>query len=91
MERQRRVKVAETLKSRRVALGLRLEDVAQRSGASASTVSRVERGIVQPAPKVEAGLAEALSLTPEEFHGLWLVEYHRREPGGRSRRKAASA
>ena len=83
--------MAETLKSRRVALGLRLEDVAQRAGASVSTVSRVERGIVQPAPEVEAGLASALSLTPEEFHGLWLAEYHKREPGERARRKAASA
>ena len=61
----------ESLKSRRVALGLELRDVAERVGASASTISRIERGLVRPSFTLAAALRRELGLTEAQFRRLW--------------------
>lgn len=71
--------VPETLKSRRVALHMTLEDVAEKARTTAMTVSRVERGAVYPTPDIEEGIASALRLTPTRFRKMWREE-HQAQP-----------
>ncbi len=50
------------LRSRRLALGERLEDVAARAGVDVAGLSRAENGKKIPAPETLASLADALDL-----------------------------
>ena len=55
----------DTLRSRREAAGLSQEGLAAVSGVRASTISRIERGvIVRPNPRTMAALEAALSSAP---------------------------
>lgn len=88
--------VPETLKSRRVALHMTLEDIAERAGTTAMTVSRVERGAVYPTPDIEEGIASALRLTPMRFRKMWRAEHGHEKAGARPaatrrRRKVAGS
>jgi transcriptional regulator with XRE-family HTH domain len=58
-----------TIRERRKALGLTLEDLAARSGVSRATISKVERGDVTPTTPVLGRLAEALDISISQALG----------------------
>ena len=58
-----------TIRERRKALGLTLEELALRSGVSRATISKVERGDVTPTTPVLGRLAEALDISISQALG----------------------
>lgn len=55
------------LKRRRLALGLTLQDLAQKSGISARTISQWERGAREPRPQMIPRIALALEIEATEL------------------------
>ena len=59
------------MRARRLALGLSLRRLAERSGVTPSDLSRIERGLTDPRLSVARRIAEALQSTVDE---LWPAE-----------------
>jgi transcriptional regulator with XRE-family HTH domain len=59
--------VGARMRARRTALGLRLVDVAEHVGISASAVSQMERGLVRPSMRSLVRVAEALRMQPHHL------------------------
>jgi predicted ATPase/transcriptional regulator with XRE-family HTH domain len=71
METTQHPAYGELLKHYRAAAGLTQEELAERAGLGARTISDLERGVVRwPHPETLRRLAAALSLTPEERAAL---------------------
>lgn len=60
------------LKRRRLESGLTQEELAERVGYAAQTVTKIEGGQRRPSPRLALRLAEALRLPPEE-HPAWMA------------------
>ncbi len=63
------------LRSRRLALGERLEDVAARAGVDVAGLSRAENGKKIPAPETLASLADALDLPLADLYEAAATHY----------------
>lgn len=59
----------EAMKAARAAAGLSLRDLADLSGVSAQTISRLERGVREGRVDTVELLADALSLTIDQYTG----------------------
>ncbi len=67
----------ENIKSRRLELGLTLEQVGQRVGVSRQTIQRYESGVISNIPyDMIVKLSEALSASPSELMGWSTAETH---------------
>jgi LuxR family maltose regulon positive regulatory protein len=60
------------LKRRRLESGLTQEELAERVGYAAQTITKIEGGQRRPSPRLALRLAEALRLPPEE-HPAWMA------------------
>ncbi|GGN40289.1 helix-turn-helix domain-containing protein [Streptomyces fuscichromogenes] len=69
--------VGQRIRARRRELGLRLVDVAEAVGISASAVSQMERGVVQPSMRSLVRIAEALDTLPHYLmDNTWASQPH---------------
>lgn len=65
-------RLGESIRRRRLELGLRLVDVAERVGVSASAVSQIERGLIRPSMQTLVRVSGALDVMPHHLlEGRW--------------------
>lgn len=64
----RRVRRADVLRTRRIALGLTMRAVEDKSGVDHGHLSRVERGLSTPSRRIEAALARAYGCKIAELY-----------------------
>jgi len=54
----------------RIRLGLTLHEMARRTGLSAATLYRLERGLIKSTPRSRVRLQDSLGLTADQVHAM---------------------